>query len=285
MIEHKKGEIKLYKDLPYYRTLRKDEDASGKDFLLHEDIISVDGSKWNKFDIFDADGKKTDPGKVALHTIARVVPYLLPYVGPYYAYLMAAKNIAAFVPQFLKTVDGAITNDALSNDFGQTMNRAVGWMKRMDHGVSDYSRENLVTWENAGKLFADISGQLFEQKSIQGITQLFKSPAIRNNTKLAKFLSYSYMATTSADEAYDIMKQAGANDRTAGIAMWALIGVYYRLMSADYYKHALFRNTMIDEQSTKAAAQRLSELYKSEIAIDPKALGSATKEEAAKTTN
>jgi hypothetical protein len=92
-------------------------------------------------------------------------------------------------------------------------------------------------------MFSDITGQLFEQKSIQGITQLFKSPAIRNNASLAKFLSYMYMSTTSADEAYDIMKQAGANDRTAGLAMWALIGVYYRLMSADYYKHALFKDT------------------------------------------
>jgi hypothetical protein len=145
MIAHKKGELKLYDGLPFYRTLRKDEDVSGKDFLLREDIISVDGSKWNKFDIFDADGKNTDGGKVALHTIARIVPYLLPYVGKYYAYLMAAKNMASFIPQFLKTVDGAITNDAMSNDFGQTMNSAVGWMKRMDHGVSDYSREHLIT--------------------------------------------------------------------------------------------------------------------------------------------
>lgn len=45
MVLHKKGELKLYDGLPYYRTLLDNEDVSGKDFLLREDIISVDGSK------------------------------------------------------------------------------------------------------------------------------------------------------------------------------------------------------------------------------------------------
>lgn len=134
-------------------------------------------------------------------------------------------------------------------------------------------------------MFADISGQLFEQKSVQGITQLFKNPAIKNNASMAKFLSYMYMSTTSAEEAYDIMKEAGANDRTAGLAMWALIGVYYKLMSADYYKHALFRDSWIDEESVKGSAKKLMDTYAEVIAKDPTALNTATTEGAAKTAN
>ena len=284
-IIHKKGEIKVDDEgLPFYETLG-DRDSSGKDFLHNEDIFSVDGEGWNKFDIWDADGKRTDGLKVAAHTIARVVPYLIPYVGEYYAYFNAFKNIAQFVPQFLKTVDGVITNDTMGNDFGRTMNDTVAWMNRIDHSVSDVSREHLATWENLGKLFADISGQLFEQKAVQNITQLAKNPVIKNNASLAKALSYGYMSTTSAEEAYDIFKQAGATDRTAGLAMWGLIGIYYKLMSADYYKHALFRNSWIDEKNIKEPTQKLINMYQEAIAKDPELAIATSEKAAAKTLN
>lgn len=285
-ITHKKGEIKLDpKGLPFYETLG-DRDSSGKDFLLREDIFSVDNEGWNKFDIWDADGKRTDPAKVFFKTVARVVPYVLPWgIGKFYAGMKAVQGMAEFLPTFFKSVDGVVTNDVMGNEFGRTMNDLAGFMKRLDHGVSDYSREHLITWENAGKMFADITGQLFEQKSAQKLTRLFKDPAIRNNAKLAKALSYLYMSTTSATEAYDIFKRAGANDRTTGLALWGLIGIYYKLMDAAYYKHALFRNTPIDEESIKEPANKLVKLYQETIAKDPTALGVGTSEEAIKTMN
>ena len=154
--------------------------------------------------------------------------------------------MAEFVPTLLKSIDAFITNDTSDNNFGRTMNDIIGYMNRFDHGVSDASKEKLVTFENVGKMFADVSGQLFEQKAIANITRsklLKKYPKIANNAALSKALSYGYMSTTSAEEAYDIFKQAGADDRTSAMAMWGLIGIYYKLMSADYYKHALFRNS------------------------------------------
>lgn len=288
-IVHKKGEIKLDKDnLPFYETLGN-RDSSGKDFLHNEDIYSVDGSQWNKLDIFDADGKRTDPAKVFFKTVARVVPYLLPWgIGQAYAYLKAGQAMAEFIPTFLKSVDAVFTNDVMGNDFGRTMNDIVGYVNRLDHSVSDHSREQLITWENVGKMFADVSGQLFEQKAIGGLTgaKIFnKYSSIRNNAALSKALAYGYMATTSAEEAYDIFKQAGANDATAGLAMWALIGVYYKLMNADYYKHALFRNSIIDEKNIKEPAKRMADLYKNAISLDDAAVSSATEEQAAKTLN
>lgn len=286
-IVHKKGEIKLDKDnLPYYETLGN-RDASGKDFLLNEDIYSVDGEGWNKFDFWDADGKRTEGWKVAAKAAARVIPYLLPWgIGEVYAYLKAGQAIAEFMPTFLKSVDAVITNDVMGNEFGRTMNDLVGFTNRMDHGVSDESRDRLITWENVGKMFADVSGQLFEQKAISGLTttKMFrKFPSIRNNAALSKALAYGYMATTSAEEAYDIFKQAGANDATAGLAMWALIGIYYKLMSADYYKHALFRNSWIDEKNIKEPVKKVADLYQQKIALEGATVGTA--KEAAETLN
>lgn len=288
-IKHKKGDIKLDRNnIPFYETLG-DRDASGKDFLLREDIYSVDGGRGNKIDIFDADGKRTSAGKVVAKSIVRVAPYLIPGgVGQIYAYLKAGQAMAEFVPTLLKSVDAFVTNDTTRNDFGRTMNDIVGYMNRFDHGVSDASREKLLTFENVGKMFADVSGQLFEQKAVANITRsklLKKYPKIANNAALSKALAYGYMSTTSAEEAYDIFKQAGADDRTSALAMWGLIGIYYRLMSADYYKHALFRNSWIDEKNIKEPVRKMTELYQKEIALNPEALSTATPEQAAKTLN
>lgn len=92
-------------------------------------------------------------------------------------------------------------------------------------------------------MFGDVSAQLFQQRAVAQIPKLFKNPNIANNQKLGRALSYSYMSATSAQEAYSIFKQAGANDTTSGLAMLALMGAYYKLMSSDYFKDVLFKGT------------------------------------------
>lgn len=56
-------------------------------------------------------------------------------------------------------------------------------------------------------------------------------------------------------------------------------------MDAAYYKHALFRDSPIDEESIKGPTQKLIKLVNEAIAKDPEALASATPEEAIKTMN
>lgn len=92
-------------------------------------------------------------------------------------------------------------------------------------------------------MFGDVSAQLFQQRAVSKLPTLFKNPKIANNQKLGRALSYSYMSATSSREAYSIFKQAGANDATAGIATLALMGVYYKLMSSDYFKDILFKGS------------------------------------------
>jgi hypothetical protein len=54
-------------------------------------------------------------------------------------------------------------------------------------------------------------------------------------------------------------------------------------MNADYYKHALFRNSIIDEKNIKEPAKRMADLYKNAISLDD--VSSATEAQAAKTLN
>lgn len=59
--------------------------------------------------------------------------------------MKAVQGMTEFLPTFFKSVDGVVTNDVMGNEFGRTMNDLAGFMKRLDHGVSDYSREHLIT--------------------------------------------------------------------------------------------------------------------------------------------
>ena len=50
-VQHKAGDIKLnYNGRPYYETLG-DREIYNKDILRNSDILTVDGSKWNKLDL------------------------------------------------------------------------------------------------------------------------------------------------------------------------------------------------------------------------------------------
>lgn len=287
VIKHKKGDIKLNENgAPFYETLGNRE-IYGKQVLHASDIFSVDGSTWNKFDFFDSDSLSTDVWKVVAKNVVRIAPYILTGpAAPYIAAIGAAGALLEFMPTFLKSVDGFFTNDAMSNSFGKTMNTLEGFAARFDQSVSDESQQRMLTLENVGKMFGDVSLQLFTQKAVANIPRLLtKNPKIWNNAKLASGLSYAYMSATSAQEAYGIFKQAGADDRTAGLAMWAMMGVYYKLMSADYYKHALFRNSWIDEKAISEPTKAVVKDFQEAINKEGVALGVQTPEAAAKTFN
>lgn len=266
-IIHPKGSYKVNSyGAPYYETLGNRE-IYDKDVLHASDIFSIDGSKWNKFDFFDSDGLETDTWKVVAKNVARVIPFLIPGgVGTVFAGISAAEALVEFMPTFLKAVDGLVSNDVMGNDFGRKMNQYESWLSRLDYSVSDRSREKLVTFENIGKMFGDVSAQLFQQRAVAQIPRLFKNPKIANNQALGRALSYSYMSATSSQEAYSIFKQAGANDTTAGLATLALMGVYYKLMSSDYFKDVLFKGTWLDETQYKEKTWAILQDFQQAIA-------------------
>lgn len=253
---HEKGSFKLNEyGAPYYRTLRDDEEVYDKDLLHVTDIWSIDGVGINKYDPFDSDGLTTEPWKVVVKNVLRVAPFLIGgEVGLVIKGLSAAAALFEFMPTFLKAIDGIATGNAMDDDFGRKMNQLETWLGRLDFSVSDRSREKLVTFENIGNMFADVTAQLFQQKAIASLPQskVFKNVDwMRNNARVGRALSYAYMSATSSKEAYSIFKNAGANDATSGIAMLALMGVYYKLMSSDYFKDVLFKGTWLDESNYK----------------------------------
>jgi hypothetical protein len=81
MIKHFEGETKLDSEgMPFYETLGN-RSVYKKELLHITDTLTTDGSMWNKFDIFDSDGKDVGVGRLATRLVVSLAPLLIPKVG------------------------------------------------------------------------------------------------------------------------------------------------------------------------------------------------------------
>lgn len=267
-VSHKAGDLKLNDNgKPYYETLGNRE-IYNKDVLRMSDVLTVDGSPWNAVDIFDKDDIKVGAGKVLLNMVARVAPYLIPYVGQVWGALGAAHAINRLAPVLGKAINGAILGDN-NNAFGQAMSKWEGRMATFDSTSSDYSREHMVTFENLGNLIGDVSGQLFQQQAIAHIPyyiQKMTGGDVKKVTDLSKNLALAYMAATSAQDTYSAFKEAGASDRAAGLGMLVSTAALYKLMNIDYFRNNLLKNTFMDDSEIRSITRNVARAEASELA-------------------
>lgn len=255
IVHHSKGDLKYDESgKPYYETLG-DRDIYGKTALTIEDTLTTDGSVWNKFDLFDSDGLDKSVGGTIGKLAIKVVPLLIPGVGKIYGALTASTELAKLVPTILKSIYGIFGNTA-DSDFVKSLNKVESYAHRFDSSVSDYSQQNIVSFENLGKLITDTSMQLFQQKAIAEIPRILKSsePTLRTK-KLGQTLALGYMAGTSAQDAYGAFKEAGANDAVAGLGMLSVMGGMYGLMNMDYFRKFLFKNSYLDRSDVKTVVK------------------------------
>ena len=284
-VSHQAGDLKLNENgQPYYETLGNRE-IYNKDVLRNSDILTVDGSKWNKLDFFDSDDTKKSAGKVALNLIADVAPMFIPGVGEIYGYLGAAAGIARVMPVLGKTINGILTHNN-NNNVGKFFSDWEAYAARFDQTSSDYGRDNAVSLEGLGNLVSDISRQLFEQRAISTIPVLVQRARGVKNVESAvnwsKNLPLAYMAATSAQDVYGDFKQAGASDAVAGLGMLASTLALYRLMNIDYFRDNILKDTFMDESEVRAALRGVSKdvvsKFKPDVAIaDSKAAASFAK--------
>lgn len=271
-VSHKAGDLKLNDNgKPYYETLGNRE-IYNKDVLRMSDVLTVDGSPWNAVDIFDKDDIKVGAGKVALNMVARVAPYLIPYVGQVWGALGAAHAINRLAPVLGKAINGAILGDN-NNTFGQAMSKWEGRMATFDSTSSDYSREHMVTFENLGNLIGDVAGQLFQQQAVAHIPyyiQKMTGGDVKKVTDLGKNLALAYMAATSAQDTYSAFKEAGASDRAAGLGMLVSTAALYKLMNIDYFRDNLLKNTFMDDSEIRSITKSVAHAEANELATAAK---------------
>ena len=81
-------------------------------------------------------------------------------------------------------------------------------------------------------------------------------------------MALAYMAGTSAKENYGAFINAGANEETAGLAMFASMFALYGLMNSEYlgYKDTLFKGSWLDESVVKNPAMNVAREWGEKIA-------------------
>ena len=264
---HKAGDLKYDENGdPFYEKLGNRE-AYGKETLHYWDTITRDDSAWNKIDFMDSDGLTKSIGGTIAKTAFSLVPYFIPGVGEVLGWIGASVALSQTLPVLAKGLDGIITGTT-DNEFGRNMTWLENITDRFRTSQSRAAMGNFLSMENLGDIISSSAGQLFQQRMIGQVGQkLIKSgSSMLNSSKIGQRLSLGYMAATSATDTYQTFKEAGADDRTAGVAVLGYMAGLYGLMNINYFKDMLFNNTWLDEDI--ALRDTMQQLVK-ETTIEP----------------
>lgn len=272
IIKHNKGDLKFNESGdPFYETLGN-RDIANKDILHISDTLTIDGSKWDKYNFFDSDDLDKSVIGTMAKTAFKVGMMFIPGVGKYYGAMTAAKELGKLFPVLFKSIEGIATGDISTSRSAQTATDIQAWFSRFDSSVSDYGRQSFWNIENLGKLIEDSSMQLFQQRVIGNIPKMFvpkNSIPSENAIKWGRGLALAYMAGTSSTEAYNAFKEAGASDRVAGLGMLSTMGAMYGLMNNDYFKDFWFRDTYLDRAKVRSVVKEAAEqLSSKEFALE-----------------
>lgn len=254
-ITHHKGDYKLHNGKTYWETLG-DRDVIGRTVSRVGDHLTVDGSWANKhLDFIDHDDVKASALKTAVYTVARTGMAFIPYVGTAWGLIGAANALNQALPKLFKALDGAITGTD-DNEAGKAFNKWDAFAQRYSTSQSDYAGQHMFSLEGIGDMIGSTFGQLVQQRAIANIPRWLKMGGDGFKTaKIGREVSFAYMSLTSAANSYDDFIQAGANERTAGIAMLANMAALNKLMRADYFRDTLFKGSYMDESITRAPAR------------------------------
>lgn len=154
-VKHEKGQLKLNDEGTFYYETLGNRDIYGKEVLSKFDILTTDGSVWNKYDFFDSDDlDKSLTGTVAKQ-VASIVPMLLPGVSPIYVGVGIAKEFGKVMSTVGKMVFGSDS---------PTLSKMEGFLNSLDFNTSEYAKEHPWALENIINMTADVFKQLYEQR-------------------------------------------------------------------------------------------------------------------------
>lgn len=182
-VKHKKGDYKVNEDGDYYYETLGKRSPYGKQIKSIFDTLTVDGSSLNKYDFFDSDSlDKSVTGTLAKMT-AEIVPLFTP-IAPYYGYAMVGTAVMDLLPTLYNTVAGNFSDEDTTLPF---FNQIQGISRSLKGNTSEYSKQNMFTFENFGNTIADVALQWQQQITIADLFKKINSKQINAlNKNLAK---------------------------------------------------------------------------------------------------
>lgn len=205
-VEHHKGDLKTNQDGEFYYEKLDGRDVYGRRVLNKMNVLTTDGSFWNKYDFFDSDDiQQKSVGGTVMKNLALVGSMFIPYVGPWITGLSVATQMAGL---------GATLGKMLVGSDSPTLSAIEGWSQSLNRQTAktDYAQQNTWCWENFIDLIGDVAGQLKEQKFIfnkipavaQGLNPTIKS----NYAAKLKELEGNYLK--QASEKFSTLQKSGA---------------------------------------------------------------------------
>ena len=160
LVEHTKGDLKLDQTGNFYYEKLDGRDVYGRRVLNKMNVLTTDGSFWNRYDFFDSDdiNQKSVGGSV-LKNLALVGSMFIPYVGPWITVASIASQLAGL---------GATLGKMVSGSDNPMLSEIEGWSKSVSRqgAQTEYAQNNAWCWENFINLIGDVAGQLKEQRFI-----------------------------------------------------------------------------------------------------------------------
>lgn len=198
-VEHKAGDLKLDNTGNFYYEKLDGRDIYGRRVLNKMNVLTTDGSFWNKYDFFDSDDlNQKSIGGTVLKNLALVGTMFIPYVGPWIAGLSIATQAAGLLGTLGKMAGGS---DA------PTWSALEGWSKSVGRqgATTEYAQEHTWCWENFINLIGDVAGQLKEQRFIfEKVPYIFKGSNMMTKegqaAKLAQLTEKQMKLTQSSIE-------------------------------------------------------------------------------------
>lgn len=163
---HVKGDYKLNDDGKFYYETANGRPTNNKQVLGAMDVLTTDGSLFNKIDFFDQDDITVPVYKSTARTIAFALPYLIPGFGQYYALATAAMALTEAMPSIIKTFNGLLDSDYIPSN---TLNKFENFTKKFETTKSEYAKEHQWAFDNICTFVSDSFSQLFQQRAIANI--------------------------------------------------------------------------------------------------------------------
>lgn len=168
-IKHSKGDYKLDDNGRFYYETLNGREYYGKQVLGVLDVLTTDGSAWNKLDIFDTDDIEVNPVKSVARTIAVIAPYLIPGIGQYWAGITASMYLSESMPALIKTLGGLLDSDYRPST---SLNKFEGFMQKFNSTPSEYNQSHSFSFDNICQFASTSAQQLFQQRWIANIPKM-----------------------------------------------------------------------------------------------------------------
>ena len=201
---HKKGDWKINEDGQLYLETLGNREVYGKQVVNPTDILTTDGSVFNKFDVFDADGKEKSIGKVAAKTIIEIAPLLIPGLNTAYGGTRAAIGLMSVLPTFYKSIESLLLGDN-QGFLTDPVTKAEGWMAKFSQqSNSDKGSEGLWNFEQMSTMVTQIFSQIYEQRAMASLSKFLVRPNKLLDKRTMELQSKAVAAAASASKKHGI---------------------------------------------------------------------------------